>query len=92
MHQYISHFDAFLPQLLRGAYYSLRYPRQVIARSVAVARQSRSKPGDSSLCSEQAPQSQSEIATPFGLAMTVSCGSDCKLFYALGNKIIRTSK
>jgi hypothetical protein len=67
MHQYISHFDAFLPQLLRGAYYSLRYPRQVIARSVATK------------------QSQSEIATPFGLAMTVSCGSDCKLFYALGN-------
>jgi len=41
-------------------------------RSIAVARQSRSKLGDSSLRSEQAPQSQhKEIATPFGLAMTI---------------------
>jgi hypothetical protein len=31
--------------------------------AIAVARQRRSKPGDSSLCSEQAPQSQNEIAT-----------------------------
>jgi len=35
-----------------------------------VARRSRSNPGDSSLRSEQAPQSQGEIATPLGLAMT----------------------
>jgi hypothetical protein len=32
-----------------------------------------------------AKQSQSEIATPFGLAMTAFCGSECKLFHALGN-------
>jgi hypothetical protein len=31
-------------------------------------------------------QSQSEIATPVGLAMTTSCDSECKLFQALGNK------
>ena len=30
-------------------------------------------------------QSQNEIATPFGLAMTTFYGSECKLFYALGN-------
>jgi len=34
-----------------------------LREAVAVARPSRSKPGDSSLCSEQAPQSQGEIAT-----------------------------
>jgi hypothetical protein len=32
-------------------------------------------------------QSQSEIATPFGLAMTTFCDSECKIFYALGNNI-----
>jgi len=26
------------------------------------------------------------IATPFGLAMTAFCDSECKLFHALGNK------
>ena len=31
-------------------------------------------------------QSQSEIATPFGLAMTTFCDSECKLFHALSNK------
>jgi hypothetical protein len=31
-------------------------------------------------------QSQSEIATPFGLAMTIFYDSEWKLFYALGNK------
>jgi hypothetical protein len=30
-------------------------------------------------------QSQNEIATPFGLAMTTFYGSEYKLFYALGN-------
>ena len=34
-------------------------------------------------------QSQNEIATPFGLAMTTFYGSECKLFYALGNNFIR---
>jgi hypothetical protein len=28
---------------------------------------------------------QSEIATPFGLAMTTSCDFECKLFHAFGN-------
>jgi hypothetical protein len=32
-------------------------------------------------------QSQSEIATPFGLAMTTFCDSECKLFHALGNNL-----
>jgi hypothetical protein len=31
-------------------------------------------------------QSQNEIATPFGLAMTPFCSSKCNLFYALCNK------
>jgi len=43
----------------------------MIARSETVARRSRSKPGDSSLCSEQAPQFlKNKIAAPFGLALT----------------------
>jgi hypothetical protein len=62
-------------------------PSMSLRGAVAVARRSRSKPGDSSLCSEQAPQSQSEIATPFGLAMTTFGDSECKLFHALGNNI-----
>jgi len=61
-------------------------PHRCHARSEAVARHSRSKPGDSSLRSEQAPQSQSEIATPFGLAMTFFCSPGRKLFHAPSNK------
>jgi len=53
---------------------------------IAVAKRSRSKAGDSSLCSEQAPQSQNEIATPFGLAMTTFRGPRRKLFHVLSNK------
>ena len=60
-------------------------PGRSLRGAIAVARRSRSKPGDSSLCSEQAPQSQSEIATPSGLAMTASCNPKCKLFPALRN-------
>jgi len=56
--------------LLRGAIIVYVTPSRSLRREVAVARRSRSKPGDSSLRSEQAPQSQGEIATPFGLAMT----------------------
>jgi hypothetical protein len=70
-----------------SAYYSLHYPGRPLRGAVAVARRSRSKPGDSSLPSEQAPQSQSEIATPFGLAMTTFYDSECKLFHALDNNI-----
>jgi len=32
-------------------------------------------------------QSPSEIATPFGLAMTTFCSSECKQFHAPSNKI-----
>ncbi len=40
----------------------------------------RSKPGDSSLYSEQAPQSQNEIAAPYGLAMTILAVPDINDF------------
>lgn len=40
-----------------------------MARSEAVARRSRSKTGDSSLCSEQAPQSRSSTAEIATLAL-----------------------
>jgi len=64
-----------------------------------VARQSRSKPGDSSLHSEQAPQSKADkrdchVCVPertsacrhAGVAMATFDDLKCNLFYAPGNK------